>query len=225
MAKGGFDVIIGNPPYGASFSEAEKDFIKATFKSASGRYDSYHYFIERAIKLLKNGALLGFITPDTWLTNVQTKNLRELVLANCKIVKIVSLPQNVFPEANVDTCIVILQREEAKNSRETNVVDVSLLGKDAELTNLQQNAFERNFIINQREWMNDARFLFNIYQSDDRLIEKIKERTVRLGKITEICRGINPYAKSELIRKYGKRKGTQIADDRIWHSDRRESNE
>jgi len=225
VAVGGFDVIIGNPPYGASFSDGEKDFIKSKFKSASGRYDSYYYFIERAITLLKDKALLGFITPDTWLTNVQTKNLRELVLSNCKIIKIVSLPQDVFPEANVDTCIIILQKELNQNTRKKHIVIVSVLGKDAQLSNLQQSIFENTFNVTQEEWMNNARFLFNIYQSKDNLVEKIKIDTVLLGKITEICRGINPYAKSELIKKHGKVRGTQIVEERVWHSDKKESAE
>lgn len=222
MATGGFTAIIGNPPYGALFSDREKDYIKTSYQSATGRYDSYYYFLERAIELLNDGALLGFITPDTWLTNVQTKSLRQIVLSNCKIVKIVSLPQDVFPEANVDTCIIILKKETGQRARETNMVNISLLGKDAKLSNLQQDVFERTFTINQKEWMHDERLLFNIYQSNDILVDRIKTGIVSLGKITEMCRGINPYAKSELIKKYGKAKGTQIVEDRIWHSDRKE---
>jgi len=223
ISEGGFDVILGNPPYGASFSDDEKDFIKTSFKSASGRYDSYYYFIERAIALLTESGLLGFITPDTWLTNVQTRKLRELVISNCRVVKIVSLPQNVFTDANVDTCIIIIQKESNESIREKNKIDIAILGKNSKLANLQQNIFERDFEVAQEQWMKDTRFLFNIYQSKDSLVEKVKTGCIPLGKISEMCRGINPYAKSELTKKYGKVKGTEIVENRIWHSDKKES--
>jgi len=223
--KGGFDVIIGNPPYGASFSNNEKDFIKKAFKSATGRYDSYYYFIERSVRLLVDGGFLGFITPDTWLTNHQTKDLRDLILSTCSIIKIIGLPQAVFAEANVDTCIIILQKEPNDAVRRKNTVAVSILGKDARLGNLLQNVFESEFKAIQNDWMTDERCLFNIYQSRNVLVDKIKVGCVSLGDISEMCRGINPYAKSELIKKYGEVKGTEIVENRIWHSDTKKGSE
>lgn len=221
MQKGGFSIIMGNPPYGASFTNAEKDFIKKAYKSASGRYDSFYYFIERSITLLKDGGLLGFITPDTWLTNVQTEALREFILENCRIIKIVSLPQDVFPEANVDTCIVIIQKEKKDVARARTKVTVALLGKDSQLVNLQQEIFEKKFRVTQERWMKNNRSLFNIYQNKYKLVEKVKKGSVLLGEISDMCRGINPYAKSEFIKRYGKKRGTRIVEKRLWHSDRK----
>jgi type I restriction-modification system DNA methylase subunit len=219
MDESGFDIIIGNPPYGALLSNDEKAFIKTTFESASGRYDSYYYFIERAIKLLSAGGFLGFITPDTWLTNYQTKKLRKLILSTCAIIKVVSLPQSVFSEANVDTCIIIVQKEPNNEIRRKNKVFVSILGKDANLGNLLRNVFESEFRAMQEDWMENKRYLFNIYQSNKILVDRIRVGCIPLGEISEICRGINPYAKSELIKRYGKIKGTKIVENRIWHSD------
>lgn len=225
MDKGGFWVIIGNPPYGALFSKSEKNFIKKTFKSATGRYDSYHYFIERSVRLLVNGGFLGFITPDTWLTNYQTRNLRGLILSTCSIIKIVSLPQAVFAEANVDTCIIILRKEQNDDIRRKNTVVVSILGKDAELGNLLQNTFESESKLKQNDWIDDERCLFNIYQNRNVLVDKVRDSCVPLGEISEICRGINPYAKSELVKKHGKVKGTEIVENRIWHSETKKGTE
>lgn len=230
MANGGFDIIIGNPPYGAEISEGQKEFIKKNYKSATGRYDSYYYFIEKGIHLLKDGGLLGFIVPDTWLTNLQTQNLREIMLSRCSIVRIVSLPQKVFPDANVDTCIVILKKESDEAARLKNKVAVAILDKDADLGNLLRNTLESEFMVMQKNWLSDKRRLFNIYQStSNSLVDKIKKDCekdcILLGKISEMTRGINPYAKSELIEKFGKVKGTQIVKNRIWHSDTKKGSE
>ena len=225
MDEGGFDIVIGNPPYGALFSDNEKDFIKATFESASGRYDSYYYFIERSIELLNDGGFLGFIVPDTWLTNVQTKNLRKLILTTCNVIRIVGLPQAVFAEANVDTCVIILRKEPNDEVRKKNRILISILGKNAQLGNLLLDAFESEFDVTQKDWMEDKRCLFNIYQSNSALVNKVKTGSIRLGEISEMCRGINPYAKSELIKKYGKVKGIEIVENRIWHADTKKGSE
>lgn len=53
MEKGGFDVVIGNPPYGASFNSEEKEKISANYKTYKYRFESYIYFFEKGINLLK----------------------------------------------------------------------------------------------------------------------------------------------------------------------------
>lgn len=221
MLKGGFDVIIGNPPYGARIIELDKLFLKEHYKSATGRYDSYFYFIEKSINLLKEGGLLGFIVPDTWLTNHQTENLRRMVLENCVLTSIVSLPQKVFHDANVDTCIIILRRESNRDARSKNKIGITILGKDAPLESLLDNNSGTQFSVIQKDWISDKRALFNIHQSSSSLVKRISIDCIRLGEISEMTRGINPYAKSELIEKHGKERGTEIVEKRIWHSDKR----
>ena len=220
MGNGGFDVIVGNPPYGVTFSEADKKYIKERYISASGNYDSYHYFIEKGIQLLNDDGILGFITPDTWLTNVYTERLRSFILSNCKILQVVKLPQNVFPEANVDTCIIIIQK--TKNNT-NNTIRVFKLEKTSPLYNLSNRKFDEEFTINQRLWLNDQKHLFNINISPKSftLITKIKENTIKLGDITEMRRGVFCYRKSSLIKEYGVSKGTEILQKRLWHSDRK----
>lgn len=225
MKNGGFDVVVGNPPYGANIEEKEKEHIKNKFKSATGRYDTYYYFIERGIRLLKNGGTLGFIVPDTWLTNHQTYNLREVILEECSISEIVSLPQDVFPDANVDTCIIIVKKETSKEKREKNVVSVKIMNKGADLKTLGQKVFENVFEVEQKIWKEDERKLFNIRRTGNVLVKKIENGCIKLGEITEMCRGINPYAKSELIEKHGASRGAEIVEKRIWHANQKKGDE
>ena len=60
-----FDIVIGNPPYGAEIPKDYKKYFKENYASVTGRYDSYFYFIEKGISFLRDQGELGFIVPDT----------------------------------------------------------------------------------------------------------------------------------------------------------------
>jgi len=61
-----FDVIIGNPPYGAAFSETETAYIRQNYQTAEYQINSYVVFYEKALQLLNQNGYLGFITPNTF---------------------------------------------------------------------------------------------------------------------------------------------------------------
>jgi methylase of polypeptide subunit release factors len=79
MAGGGFDVVVGNPPYvGFQGFNEDKNFLRDHYKSCSGRFDVYLPFIENGMKLLKTGGILGFICPSNFMKRQYGQNLREL---------------------------------------------------------------------------------------------------------------------------------------------------
>lgn len=67
----GFDVVIGNPPYGALFNETEKSYIKSNYQFCDYQFDIYMTFFERSYDLLKDLSQLCFIVPNTWLLNLK----------------------------------------------------------------------------------------------------------------------------------------------------------
>ncbi len=67
--QGGFDVVIGNPPYGVEIIVEGEEIT-----------ESYLLFYKKAIKLLKNKGVLGFITPDSWLTNNNASSIRKMFI-------------------------------------------------------------------------------------------------------------------------------------------------
>jgi tRNA1(Val) A37 N6-methylase TrmN6 len=98
--NGGFDVVIGNPPYGARFSPGEKQFFKKEFKaSTKGKIDSYRIFMEKGFRLTKRDGFVSYITPNTFLYNIQSKCLRKKILTELKITDAVELRKNIFEDA------------------------------------------------------------------------------------------------------------------------------
>lgn len=110
--EGGFDVVIGNPPYVLIEGEFRDDkilsYFKRKYKGASYKIDLYHLFIEKAISLLKPNGRLGFITPSNYLSNNGLVGLREVILKNSYIEILNNITGKVFSGASVDTAISIL---------------------------------------------------------------------------------------------------------------------
>lgn len=111
----GFDAVIGNPPWGASFSDAELAYLRSKHERAIARMiDSYIYFIDQALRISKPDALIGFIVPSTLLNQVDAKPVRDLLLER-GLAEVVNLGQGVFGKSvlNTSTIFVSAQREES----------------------------------------------------------------------------------------------------------------
>ncbi|MDA8189629.1 MAG: N-6 DNA methylase [Dehalococcoidales bacterium] len=68
MGRGGFDLVVGNPPYvGFHGFDEEKPYYKDAFDCASGRFDLHMLFIEQSLRVLKSGGLQGFICPTNFM--------------------------------------------------------------------------------------------------------------------------------------------------------------
>ena len=112
FSRGGFDVVVGNPPYGDYFSEKEKDFlIRKYSKSFSGTFDMYIFFYELAINICAEHGRLCFITPNTFTDYHQFSGLRKLLVENNHIDYVIGLSK-VFEDAIVDTAILSLTKND-----------------------------------------------------------------------------------------------------------------
>ncbi|HWQ12675.1 MAG TPA: N-6 DNA methylase, partial [Roseiflexaceae bacterium] len=75
----GFDVVLGNPPWGAELG-LERARLRRAYASARGEIESAALFIELALRLCRPGGRVGLVTPNTWLTLVRQAGLRHSVL-------------------------------------------------------------------------------------------------------------------------------------------------
>ncbi|MEN3325008.1 TaqI-like C-terminal specificity domain-containing protein [Mariniflexile soesokkakense] len=112
QSKGGFDVVIGNPPYAgrsSSINEIEKKYVKQMYSTSEGKFELYQLFIEKCLSLAKpKNSYIALITPQTWLSIIQATKLRKLVLSNNELSEIVFLGKNVFEDASVDSIVFII---------------------------------------------------------------------------------------------------------------------
>ncbi len=115
MAGGGFDAVIGNPPYGMVTNEDDKKYFEKKYVTTEGRFDTYELFIEKGIELCKPHRLLGFIVPNPLLSNLYAKKLRSYILENCSIQEIANFSMDVFTDPTVHTCIIVLSRVKNTN--------------------------------------------------------------------------------------------------------------
>ncbi len=115
MQNGGFDVVIGNPPYvrQETLGTAFKTFAEARYETFEGTADLYVFFTERAATLLRTGGTLGFIMPNKWMRANYGKSLREWLMKRQlqEIIDFGDLP--VFEEATTYPCIITLKAAEA----------------------------------------------------------------------------------------------------------------
>ena len=109
----GFDVIIGNPPYirVQNLPEEDRKFFAENYRSALGSYDIYVLFVEKAIKLLREGGKFSFIMPLKFFQANYGQKLRKLILDNCNIDMIVDFgTTKVFGDATTYPCLLFLTK-------------------------------------------------------------------------------------------------------------------
>lgn len=220
MSEGGFDVVVGNPPWGADFREDEKEIFDRVYKLNSGKYESYIYFLERATDLLKENGLLGYIVPSYWISRSQTDALRNYLCGIFWPSHLHVLPENVFKGVKMDSCILIVSK-----SKTDKVSVCEIKRDDLEDSSSVKGITNRCHDVPISVWMENPAFRFNprIGEKDVQLITKIGKNRTQLANIVEITQGLTLYRRSTLIEKFGKKKAEEIVTRRLFHSDHKKN--
>ena len=182
MQRGGFECVIGNPPYGAFFGKPEKVYLLNHYKNCPLSLDSYLLFYERCLRdLLKKYGCLGFITPNTWELIFSSAQFRTFVLTNFCINEIVHFTHKIFKSATVDCEIVIVQN--AKRQKHKVLVTVQSENKTVQHE------------IPQSLWLSPGRDPFNIQltEREHALLAKINSESVHADDIFLIKNGVKPF--------------------------------
>jgi hypothetical protein len=184
----GWDAVIGNPPWGADFDDFSKKYITINYKSSSGELESHIFFSEKGISLINSNGLLGFITPNTWLSQKRGENLRKYLLGNCKIIELVHLTKNIFKDVP-DIVPVIFTLSTGNNSEP---VTVKILKNGLKNISLIDDNFELINFIDVKKWNDGKECTFNIYLTDivELLLKKIEQNSDEISKNFEVHYGI-----------------------------------
>jgi type I restriction-modification system DNA methylase subunit len=189
FAQGGFDAVVGNPPYGAYLFDSEKDYLFSNYVCQNYQLDTYLLFLEKSIKsLLRENGYFGMIIPNPWMTNLLQTTTRKFAVENTRVNEIVHFKFPVFKKVTVDTQVVILQKGTAKGWSPTATIvehqNDLLTGE-----NLQ------HIVHSQDKWRSLNGGVINIFMKPEQLdlAEKIKNACVDLESLFDINVGIKPY--------------------------------
>jgi type I restriction-modification system DNA methylase subunit len=188
---GGFDAVIGNPPYGALFSDNELNYFKTKYKTSVWRGESYLLFVEQGLRMLRNEGLLGYIIPDTILNLGFTKSLREYLLQNSELKELINLPSTVFSGATVDTIILLTEKKDWVKLFHPSLIDVSVFSKKAIITSIKNP--NRTFKVSASEWSDQGFFNVQSDSADHKLLQKIESNKKLVGDIASLYSGIKTY--------------------------------
>ena len=181
--RGGFDVVIGNPPYIPTerIASADKSYYEEKYQSAYGRINVYPLFYEKGLTLLKNNGLLGYITPYTLMKNQYYVEARRYILDNCTLLCLADFSGfPVFEDAAVDSIILILQKQIYKKA-----VPYLFINNIKDFTNGLYSIHEAM----QSDILQHSDLSFsNIGSSFD--FKKVSVGCVKLGEIVNFKQGI-----------------------------------
>jgi hypothetical protein len=116
----GFDVVLGNPPWGSA-AEAERTALRQRFPRTRGESERAVLFIELALELCRPGGRIGFVTPNTWLTLTRRAGLRERLLAAWQIELLSEHGAGTFAAAASIVPLAVVLRNKAQRGASTTV--------------------------------------------------------------------------------------------------------
>ena len=203
----GFDIVIGNPPYGAKFSAIEKRILNCIYADCNvPDYESADFFIELGFNILKPKGSLAFIIPNMFMANVLAEKYRRHLVDTWSIKRIDNMSEiDVFESAKVRNCIVYFDKNPNNNAS----LFTKLTINNTNITVLKKKMFKRDSLLeNIDNWLN----LIERDETALSIVKKIARDSCLLKEISEISQGLIPYDK---YRGHSE----ETIKNRIWNSD------
>jgi len=184
--KGGFDIVIGNPPYGADLTAEEKKFFKNEFSDVHMRTpDTFNYFISKGFRLLHNNGVITYIVPNNLFFQSEYEKTRKFLLAKNQFYIGINLGDGVFNTATVPSCIFLSSKSNSGLNKY----------RYADLRNANKKNLDFREIFKLESVSSTLRTpasVFGISEEEFRIIEKLRKVSVTIDDIAkEMASGIS----------------------------------
>jgi len=180
-AAGGFDVVIGNPPYiRQEWLKAYKPHWQAAFRSFHGKADIYVYFYERGIQLLRPDGRLSFVVTNKWLKATYGEPLRQFFAENSWIESVVDFghAKQIFVDADAFPSIIVVRKPSSSLAPDETRI-CSIPREQLRIDNLSEQIQSEGFSVPRVNFSRDA-WTFEPQAGTD-LLEKIREAGIPLA--------------------------------------------
>ena len=199
--NGGFDIIVGNPPYIGE--EGHKELFRAVAETAFGgkyyigKMDFWYFFVSKAIELLKNNGLLSFIAPNNWMTTAGGKNMRSHIATETTIKNFITFNNvMIFENAAQQTMIFLIQKKIRNNTYSLDYKAIGNKSLNSQTLNdfLNSDKIGESYTVNYNPIVNKTGCTFQfLHDNASVILEKIASG----GKIflanDEVLNGIHPH--------------------------------
>ncbi len=182
-SEGGFDAVIGNPPYGTIIEKDQLDYFNIHYQHQDYQKDLYLLFLERYESLIKPNHLLGVIISNTWLQSVNLRKIRQYLTSKYSWIKILHLTEKAF-KAVVDTHVLIFQKTNTGVQSNSQVIVDFMKNK---ISN-QHHLLSGDFIATNGDPIN---IVANPVEQE--LSKKINSNSVLLENLFSVYNGIKPF--------------------------------
>ena len=183
----GFDVVIGNPPYGIKFENNEKEFFKNTFQSIHIRTpESYNYFVKQFTIISSSSALCCLIIPSSFLNQAEFEKTRRIILSSYSPFLILNIGDAVFEDVATPTCIIgfdVQNKYKEIKYDDLTSVDRKILPDEIQKVN-------STIELDKLKYNQSHSFIYRPYMS---ILDKCYNRTPTLKDVVEdVATGISP---------------------------------
>jgi hypothetical protein len=189
MTQGGFDVIVGNPPYVQLSMKEFRDervnrYLREKYGFSGGRLNTFAFFLERARQLTKVGGEITYIVPNTITTQEYYATLRQKLLYGTEIERITTPVSQVFHDAVVENVILIVTKRNGSGALHAGKVKFQILSEDGQV--------QTSAVADQTSLATNYKLSF-VAPADPKMAalrEKLNRQPLKFGDCTEINQAI-----------------------------------
>lgn len=188
FSKGGFNVVVGNPPYVRSrdnMLDDIKDFIYARFENLYEKPNTYLLFMEQCKRLLNAGGKLGLVVPNSWLGMASAEKTRRMFLTEMTLERFVDLKGESFKGINVETVIFICTNTPPS-------IDHKILHQTVDRPVIDSTDYQQ---VEQSRWQNTNNVIFDLKSDagEFHLMDSLASVEFRVEDFFEVRVGLQAY--------------------------------